>query len=209
MSNPQHNLKKGRAEVIALVCSRCGLISFHDCFLSTANRSFSHENLSVLSDTQTDGDALRWGLYLGLQRQAVALSPILFTMQMKGMSWNKSHYHRCFQDVRSPVECYLLLLFLFAYLLFFFLFPSTYEKMGELIKRKRRGKINKTTNIGPHFGSGLLDHFKLAANFSFYLIFTTELWKCCMSFFWSNRLEDRAVAMPSDLFKSRILVLMR
>lgn len=42
--------------------------------------------------------------------------------------------------------------------------------MGELIKSKQQGKINKTTNIGLHFGFGLLDHFKLAANFSFYFI---------------------------------------
>lgn len=35
------SLKKGRAEVMDLVCFCCGLISFHDCFLSAANWSFS------------------------------------------------------------------------------------------------------------------------------------------------------------------------
>lgn len=126
---------------------------------------------------------------------------------MKWLSCNKSHYCRHFQHVCSPVECFFVCLFVCG--VFFYFFPSTYEKMGELIKRKWRGKINKTTNIGPHFGSGLLDHFKLPANFSFYLIFTTELWKHFMSFFWSNRLEDRAVQMPCNLFKSKMLVVMR
>lgn len=144
--------------------------------------------------------ASAWTRPAHLQWQAV--SPILFTLQMKGM-------RDIFNMSGRPLSVfYSYCFYLFAYFFFFF-FPSIYEKIGELIKIKRQSKINKTTNIGPHFGSGLLAHFKLAANFSFYLIFTTELWKCCMSFFWANRLEDRAVKMPGDLFKSRILVLMR